>query len=102
MKNSIKKAKKFAKKVSKKGIPVREVILFGSHSKKDTNKDSDIDICIVSSKFGKDYIKDMATLRKISLEIDSRIEPIPFGINDLDDPYSTLSSEIRNTGIYLQ
>lgn len=100
MKNSIKKAKDFVNKVKKSGIPVDKAVLFGSQNSKKANKDSDIDVCIVSTNFGKDYIKDMVALRKISLQIDSKIEPIPFGVNDLDDPYSTLSSEIRK-GIYL-
>lgn len=101
MTNAVKKAKIFVKKVQEQGIPVSSAYLFGSHARGGSNKHSDIDVCVVSEKFGKDYLKEMVELRKISLKIDSRIEPIAFGINDLQDPFSTLASEITKRGISL-
>ena len=38
-------------------------------------------------------------LRKIALKVDSHIEPVPLCPEDLDDPLSTLSEEIRRYGI---
>ncbi|SRR5258708_871820 len=101
MTDEIKKAKLFIEKLSKKGILIDSAYIFGSYAKGTANKDSDIDICIVSNSFGKDYIKEMVNLRKISLKIDSRIEPVPFNSNDISDPYSSLASEITRTGISL-
>lgn len=95
------KAKQFVKSLSKTGIRVNKAYLFGSYAKGAAKKDSDIDICIVSPSFGKDYFAEMVKLRKYSLKIDSRIEPVPFLPEDLNDKYSTLASEIRKFGILL-
>lgn len=43
----------------------------------------------------------MVLLRKIALEIDSHIEPLPFSPKDIEDRYSTLSEEIRKYGVVL-
>ncbi len=95
------KARKFIKSLSKSGIKVNKAYLFGSYAIGKAKKDSDIDVCVVSPSFGKDYFAEMVKLRKYSLKIDSRIEPVPFLPKDLDDKYSTLASEIRKFGIPL-
>ncbi|KKQ92629.1 MAG: polymerase, beta-like protein region protein [Candidatus Woesebacteria bacterium GW2011_GWA2_40_7] len=92
-------AKDFVRMVSENGIPVDSAYVFGSYAKGHAKTDSDIDVCIISRKFGKDYIKEMVDLRKIALKIDSKIEPIAFGVNDLNDKYSSLATEIRQSGI---
>lgn len=84
-------------------IPVEEIILFGSHAYGSTNKDSDIDLCILSKLDGK---------RKIDLVKQSRraISPIAFNpvdilIYDKDDfakranVVSTLEHKIKKEGI---
>jgi len=43
----------------------------------------------------------MMLLRKLALEIDSHIEPLPFPPQDLEDRYSTLSQEIKKYGVLL-
>ena len=86
---------KYINLLKQKGIKVSKVILFGSHAKGKANPDSDIDIAVISSQFGKNNFKEMMLLRKLALEIDSHIEPIPFTPQDLDDRYSTLSQEIK-------
>ena len=85
--------------LEQKGIHVSKVILFGSHAKGRANPDSDIDIAVVSSQFGQDSLKEMTLLRKLALEIDSHIEPLPFSPEDLDDRYSTLAQEIKKYGV---
>jgi len=95
------KAKKFVKSLPKIGIKVQRAYLFGSHAKGKPKKDSDIDVCIVSDSFSKDYLTEMVKLRKDSLKVDSRIEPVPFLPEDLNDKYSTLASEIRKYGVLL-
>jgi len=59
MKNIKKIANKYILEVVKSGISVNAAYLFGSYAKGNSNKDSDIDICIVSSKFGKDYFQEL-------------------------------------------
>ena len=95
------KARKFIKSLSKSGIKVNKAYIFGSYAKGKAKKDSDIDVCVISSSFSKDYFAEIVRLRKYSLKIDSRIEPVPFSPKDLNDKYSTLASEIRKFGIPL-
>lgn len=67
---------------------------YGSYAKKSDTKESDIDICIVSSAFGKDYFDENVMLRMLTLKIDSRIEPVAFNPKDLNNKYDSLASEI--------
>lgn len=93
--------RKFYGLLKQKGINVSKLILFGSYAKRKANSDSDIDIAVVSSRFGRDVIKELMMLRKVSLTIDSYIEPIPLSPNDFLDPYNTLAKEIKKHGIPL-
>lgn len=95
------KARLFIKNLSKAGIKVNKAFLFGSYAKGKAKKDSDIDVCVISPSFSKDYFAEMVRLRKYSLKIDSRIEPVPFSPEDLNDKYSTLAAEIRKYGLPL-
>lgn len=87
--------------LKEKGIEISKVVLFGSYAKGKAGPDSDIDLAIISSKFGKDNWQEMILLRKLALEIDSHIEPVPFSPKDMEDRYSTLSEEIRKYGVIL-
>lgn len=102
MNKTINKAQKFINQVRKSGVLISNATIYGSWAKGTASDDSDIDVCVVSPRFGKDYIKEMVELRKIALEVDSRIEPIPFTPQDFNDPVSTLASEIRQHSIPLQ
>ena len=98
-KTIIGKIDKFAQMVKQRGISVSKIILFGSHAKGKVNPDSDIDIAVVSTQFGKDIPEEMMMLRKIALKVDSCIEPVPLCPEDLDDNFSTLAQEIKRYGI---
>ena len=87
--------------LKQKGISVSKVILFGSHAKGNAKPDSDIDIAVISSQFGRNNLKEMMLLRKLALEIDSHIEPLPFSPQDFDNRYSTLSQEIKKYGVLI-
>ncbi|MFH2046368.1 MAG: nucleotidyltransferase domain-containing protein [Pseudomonadota bacterium] len=87
--------------LEQKGIKVSKVILFGSYAKGMAKPDSDIDIAVISSQFGQDSINEMMFLRKVALEIDSHIEPLPFSPQDLEDRYSTLAQEIKRYGVLI-
>jgi predicted nucleotidyltransferase len=92
---------RYARLLKQKGIKVSKLILFGSHAKVMANPDSDIDIAVISSQFGQDNLKEMMFLRKLALEIDSHIEPLPLTPQDLNDRYSTLSQEIKKYGVLI-
>lgn len=82
------------------GVPVREVRLFGSRARRRGHRWSDIDLCVISPQFGRNYWKEGVRLRILSSRVDSPwpIEPIPFHPRDLKKKYSTLASEIRKYG----
>jgi predicted nucleotidyltransferase len=89
----------FAQMVKEQGISVSKVILFGSCAKGGTHADSNIDVAVVSTQFGRDAADEMMMLRKIALKVDSRIEPVPLTPEDLNDTFSTLAQEIKRYGI---
>lgn len=97
----LKKAKKFVQLVKNSGIPVTEAYLFGSYAKGVAKSYSDIDVGIVSSRFGKNYWREMTRLRDLASKVDLRIEPIPFSEKDIKDRYYTLASEARKYGIQI-
>ena len=102
MGEAVKKAQDFVNLVRESGILVSNASIFGSWAKGKADADSDIDVCVVSPNFGKDSIEEMVQLRKIALKIDSRIEPVPFSPEDLQNPYGTLASEIRKYSLPLK
>lgn len=101
MNDGVVKAQAFVNQLQKSGISFSKALLFGSWAKGKATNDSDIDICVISDKFGKDYTQEMVDLRKVALTIDSRIEPIPFTSEDLNDPHSSIAMEIRKNSIGL-
>ncbi len=94
-----KSIKKYYAKLIAVGIPVEQMILFGSHAKGSAKKWSDIDLCIVSKSFGKKPFDEMVQLSRYTKDIDDNIEPHPFHPNDLLDKYDPLAAEIRTHGI---
>lgn len=92
---------KFIKRVHMSGIPVSRAYIFGSYAKGSAKSYSDIDVCVVSRKFGKDFIDEMVQLQMLSQDIDSRIEPIPIHPKDFENPWNPLAHEVKKYGIEL-
>lgn len=97
VKDNIKNYVSYLKK--EHNLSIKKVYLYGSYAKKKPHTWSDIDVCIISSKFEKiDSISYLFNkLRK--KDIRNSIEPIGFSPNDFKDKYSSLINEIKNTGI---
>ena len=91
----------YTDQLQENGIPVTSAYLFGSYAKGSANKYSDIDICIISPKFGDNYFDDSLKLKKVANKVDYRIEPVPFAPEDINDKYSTLAKEIKKHGVQL-
>lgn len=90
---------KFGKAVRKHGIPVKKLVIFGSYAKGRARRgESDIDICVVSPKFGKDSVEELQLLFKIRRAIDSRIEPFPTSWQDYKRTTSPIIFEIKKFG----
>ncbi len=90
--------RKYKKQLKKEGIPVTKMILFGSYAKGEAKPWSDVDVCVVSDIFGKDRFDEMVWLKKLTISIDSMIEPHPYHPKDLEDPFDPLAYEIKRTG----
>lgn len=98
MTDAIAISKKFISELTTAGLDVSEAYLYGSYAKGIAKPYSDIDICVVSSAFGKDLIDEMVKLRQISRRVDDRIEALPFGLDDINNSYDPLAAEIRHFG----
>ena len=90
--------KKYREHLISSGIPVEKIILFGSYAKGESKPWSDIDICVVSSKFGKDNYRETVWLKKLAVDIDPVIEAHPYSSEGLKNKFDPLAFEILKTG----
>ncbi|KKU82641.1 MAG: polymerase, beta-like protein region protein [Candidatus Amesbacteria bacterium GW2011_GWC2_47_8] len=97
--DALKIAKKFVVSIKTNGIPVTTAYLFGSYAKGNPHPGSDIDVCIVSSKLGKDFIDEYVKLSTVAGKIDDRIEPHPMSPADFAEKYNLLAHEVKTQGI---
>lgn len=88
---------KFIKEI-KKQYNVTAIILFGSYAKGTQNKDSDIDIAVISNEFN-DIYDCMAVLMGMTWDIDARIEPHPITTEDYENVSNPFVKEVIETGI---
>ena len=86
-------------RLSDAGIPVKDIYLFGSAAKKTMRSGSDIDLCIISSKFGKKPHDERLLLMRLQKGISDLIEPHPYSPADFTDPYDPLLYQIKKTGV---
>jgi predicted nucleotidyltransferase len=82
-------------------IPIKKVIIFGSHAKGKTHKWSDIDICVLSPDF-QDSLRAMELLlvKRRREEVIAGLEPVGFTEKDFKDG-SSFIEEIKKTGVVL-
>lgn len=73
------------------------VYLFGSYSKGYARDDSDIDVAVVVSEVQGDFLKESAKLWRLTLGINTRIEPI---LIESSHP-SPLYEDILKSGILI-
>ena len=98
-KGSIKKAiKNYVEALRNHGIPVKEVILFGSCVRGGNKDESDIDVAIVSDAFSGNRFEDRRRIVPLRRGIVSRIEPIPI-TPEAFAAGGNLIDEIKRNGI---
>jgi predicted nucleotidyltransferase len=68
-------AQRYAEKV-RDAMPVKMVVLYGSHVGGKPHRDSDIDIAVIVDEFRGDYLKASANLFHLVRGINTRIEPV--------------------------
>ncbi len=93
------KINRFLSNLEKAGLPVDSLIVFGSQVKGTAKKWSDIDVCVVSKRFGKDRHDERIFLMQQIDDNSLDIEPHPYHPKDLLDKWDPLAAEIRKYGI---
>jgi len=83
-------------------LPIKKVIIFGSHAKGKRHKWSDIDVCILSPRF-QDSLKaiEFLLIKRERGEVIAGLEPVGFTEKDFKTS-SSLIEEIKKTGVVLQ
>lgn len=94
--NIMKIVKKYVDAISK-NFNIKEVYVFGSYAKGTNHEDSDIDVAVVLDS-NNDIIDLMVELMMYTQDIDLRIEPHPFKIEDFEEG-NPFIDEIKNTGL---
>jgi len=90
--------KSFLFRLANDGIHIEAAFLFGSYARGAENKWSDIDVAIIASNISDDRFDERIRFTKVSSDIDSRIEPVPFKPETFVDE-DPLVWEIKKEGI---
>lgn len=95
----IKITEKYLQEIRRLGIGVDKAYLFGSYAKGKVWEGSDLDICVVSKNFGRDYYSDKMLLNKVALKVNPLIEPVAYSPADFANKYDSLADEVKRFGI---
>ena len=88
--------KSYIEQLENIGVHVQQAILFGSYATGKYDEWSDIDLAIVSDDFAGNRFNDRNKIRKVTLQVNSDISPIPFRPEDFNDSnYFVLETGIR-------
>ncbi len=92
-------AKEYANKLKAEGYPFSAIYLFGSYTQDRADKWSDIDIAVISDKLKRNWWKNEILLSHLSLEVDTRIEPHGFTVEDFKEGDDPMVHKIKKTGV---
>ncbi|MBI2345551.1 MAG: nucleotidyltransferase domain-containing protein [Deltaproteobacteria bacterium] len=90
--------REFRAALRRAGIRRPRFILFGSYARGRPRPWSDIDLCVVSSQFGKDNFEDMVRISGVAKRVNYLLEVHPLHPRDLRGDGHPLAGEIRRTG----
>ena len=99
-KTAIISGKRFASKVRSEIDKDALVLLFGSCAKNSTHEKSDIDIAVISSKFGSNVIQNRVSISLLGYTIHPDIEAHAFTVDDWECA-TPFVNEIKKTGVAL-
>jgi len=91
--------KKYKELLQQKGFIFDSFYLFGSYSRGPVRPWSDIDVAIVSHKFGKDPIKEGLKLDELADQVSLALEPHPINSQDFKAGLLPIVFEIQKHGI---
>ena len=84
--------------LSRENISVSAIYLFGSFARGNARKGSDIDLCVISSIFGKDDFKEMVLINQIAKRVAPEIEAFPVPENEFKKKNNPFVIEALKTG----
>lgn len=89
----------YAISLRKRKISFEKIVVFGSHARGSASVTSDIDVCVISRAFGRDYHGALVSLMGAAIDVDGNLDIVPYTPGDLADRYDPLAKEIRMYGI---
>jgi len=92
-------AKRYATVLKENNFPFEAIYLFGSFSTGKNTEWSDIDLAVFSSKFEKNYLSNELLLSRLSLKVNSRIEPHGYTATDFKTDKNPFVWKIKETGV---
>jgi len=95
--------KKYLQELQAQGIEVEAAVVFGSQCTGEAHEWSDIDLLVIASQFDTmNDRSDISLLWRVAAAVDSRIEPIPCGVQQWrNDQSSTIIEIARKQGEFL-
>jgi hypothetical protein len=96
---SVKTARLFIDSLRESGIDVSEAYLFGSVAKGSADKDSDIDLAVVSRDFQGIRYHDIKKISKHRRKVDLRLEIHPFSRQEVEQDPPQFFLKIKQDGM---
>lgn len=91
---------KFVAVIEARGGHVDKALVYGSVASGRQTADSDLDVAIVSSDFGKNRYTEGTMLNQLAWRVDPRLHPVPVATESYErDTWIPLVHEIRANGI---
>jgi predicted nucleotidyltransferase len=90
--------KRYIVELERNNIHLKAAILFGSYAMGNYKEFSDIDIALVSDDFQGVRFSDKEKIKRPTLAVDYRIDPLPFKSEDFTED-NLFVKEILKTGI---
>jgi predicted nucleotidyltransferase len=92
-------ARSLRERLLRKGVPVRNVFLFGSVARGTARDDSDIDIAVVCEPYKATKHEENVEFLLEGKKVDMRIQTVCLHPQDFENRYFTLAREIERHGI---
>jgi predicted nucleotidyltransferase len=94
----IKSVQDYLRSLTESGLPVSFGVVFGSYAVGTADEESDIDVLVVSPQFDTKIERSWVNhLWRVAARTDSRIEPVPCGIEQWQNDTSSAIIEIART-----
>ena len=84
------------------GVPVKQLLLFGSFATGKEHAWSDIDVAVIHEPFLETRGKEKALLFEEGKSLDVRLEVLSFRPEDLKNRYSSIAQEVQRYGVPIE